>query len=868
MQQQTELPFGRAKPKPAAAPTGVTDIERKSRTYRAIARALVGRPLLPLFNFKTLLEVPEHSVWVYAAVYRQAAALASIRPRIVERDTDREASGADVDRVRAVLRRVNENQTYCQFAKRVFVHKLLVGEAYIEKGRDRGGRTNRFFALSPETMEVKPDPSGRNLYGGFVQRIGEREVPYPADAIIPIFNPHPRTEYRGLAPSAPARREITTDLSALIMNESVLRNMGRPGLKLQPKEGEFLGDEEFEAMLEEVRMQLDGVDNAGAHLVLPGGIDADEFSVSHKELEMLGGRRFEREAITAPYGAAPMMANNYEAATYANSEQQQKVYWDFTGKPELKEFFDALNEHWVHREISEDIEIVADVSQIDAMIDSLDARTERASRLYMSGMITMNEAREMVGLGSTPQGDSFQLPLASDLVNPEKLGEVVTVSQQDELLVPEPTEPEPEPEPAPDPEPVETETTPSHLAQARDVVAAVAAGEIPRDSGIGLLSMLVSSDEAEAIMGSAGMPDVPTTPNPTESAGDGDEEEEVEEGVPPQFQTGDGDGEPTEDEEDEDDEKGVKLLPVARRFSRFRNGRTKAHATKQEGNAALRTAHRRDIAVQEARFARRVQNALQKQHAALNRRLLDTRDVDQLFNADKAARELFELLQPAALDVMVAGAKRTLQRAGMREKAPRLWIPSPKATIDHDLLVEFGLGNPRIVAFLERRFFEHIRNITETTRAKVAKIVAEGIEAGEGPSEIALRLVVSGVFGEQRAHRVARTETNGVYNMGAQETFLQLGTSHKSWLHSGLPNERPGHVRAERETQARPIKVDERFVLIDSERGTRSELLYPGDPESNAAHEIVNCRCALSPEQDDSLRAVFVESCKAEVGWK
>lgn len=79
--------------------------------------------------------------------------------------------------------------------------------------------------------------------------------------------------------------------------------------------------------------------------------------------------------------------------------------------------------------------------------------------------------------------------------------------------------------PTPSQEPVAPAETPAPTVEplrvgdinaAQSIVKDVAAGTIPRDAGMGQLKLFFkfTDEEAQAIMGSAGLPDVPTTPNP------------------------------------------------------------------------------------------------------------------------------------------------------------------------------------------------------------------------------------------------------------------------------------------------------------------------------------------------------------------
>lgn len=92
-----------------------------------------------------------------------------------------------------------------------------------------------------------------------------------------------------------------------------------------------------------------------------------------------------------------------------------------------------------------------------------------------------------------------------------------------------------------------------------------------------------------------------------------------------------------------------------------------------------------------------------------------------------------------------------------------------------------------------------------------------------------------------RAERIARTETTGAANAGAQSSAQAAGMGVKVWQATGGPRTRETHLAA----SGQCVALDDTF-LVGGE-----QLSIPGDPAGSPA-ETVNCRCAM----------LFADSCE------
>lgn len=138
-----------------------------------------------------------------------------------------------------------------------------------------------------------------------------------------------------------------------------------------------------------------------------------------------------------------------------------------------------------------------------------------------------------------------------------------------------------------------------------------------------------------------------------------------------------------------------------------------------------------------------------------------------------------------------------------------------------------------------RRFgAQRVVDITETTRAKVKRAIANGVEAGESIDQIGERLdalYLDDII-PNRSTVIARTEVVQASNFAAHRTASESeieGLKHV-WLTSEDDRVRDAHVRANGQRR----DIDKPFI-VDGEK-----LMFPGDPSLGASAEnTIQCRC-------------------------
>ena len=148
---------------------------------------------------------------------------------------------------------------------------------------------------------------------------------------------------------------------------------------------------------------------------------------------------------------------------------------------------------------------------------------------------------------------------------------------------------------------------------------------------------------------------------------------------------------------------------------------------------------------------------------------------------------------------------------------------------------------------------QRIALVSEATRAQIVRQVIAGQEEGLGVAEIAKGITDAlPSITRQRGALIARTETHGAANFGADEAAKATGLQlQKEWVsvedHRTRDfGEGDGVIDqfSHRAMNGAVAEMDQAFSVPDRFGGFE-KMKFPGDPVGSAGNTI-NCRCAVS----------------------
>lgn len=155
--------------------------------------------------------------------------------------------------------------------------------------------------------------------------------------------------------------------------------------------------------------------------------------------------------------------------------------------------------------------------------------------------------------------------------------------------------------------------------------------------------------------------------------------------------------------------------------------------------------------------------------------------------------------------------------------------------------ISFDIGSKNVEKFLKKNAGDQIRWINETTRKKLGRALAKAQSKGEGFQDVMTRInnIFKGTISEDRARRIARTETVTLTQFARQEGALQSGVVKKKRWVTAFFNSRDSHIDVHDTT----IDIDKSFE-VQNRSGGFDSMDGPGDPIASPEN-LVFCTCVL-----------------------
>jgi uncharacterized protein with gpF-like domain len=167
----------------------------------------------------------------------------------------------------------------------------------------------------------------------------------------------------------------------------------------------------------------------------------------------------------------------------------------------------------------------------------------------------------------------------------------------------------------------------------------------------------------------------------------------------------------------------------------------------------------------------------------------------------------------------------------------------------------FGLSQEwlnAIIAFFRDEYFILVKNITDTTRDQIFKVLSQAAEEGWSNDDIVKQLKAPEIPA-YRARLIARTELGkGAFlgrKLAADDSEWEI---EKEWIAANDHRTRHSH----RAVDGDVVDLDGKFA-VSTPKGGVDYMEGPGDPTASAAN-LCNCRCssATRAKRDENGRLI------------
>lgn len=309
-----------------------------------------------------------------------------------------------------VLRRPNPQQGGAEFFAAAVTNELLFGESYILLAKPEVANSYlELYLLNNKNVELSISQEGQlnaYLYSNAKDKLCYSIDPLTKQSkVLHLKNYNPLNQTRGISCLSPASLAISLHKMAMDWNCALLKNGARPsGAIIVKDSNRYLREEQFERLKIEIQEKYANSVNAGRPMLLEGGLDWKEMSMSPKDMDFSESKDAAAREIALACGVPPQILGIKGDNTYSNMQEARVALWEETIIPLLDKLSDALS-NWLSYWMGEDILIDFDRDKISA----LSKRREHLwNRIVGVDFMTINEKRNFVGLPPISGGDVLQ----------------------------------------------------------------------------------------------------------------------------------------------------------------------------------------------------------------------------------------------------------------------------------------------------------------------------------------------------------------------------------------------------------------------------------------------------------------------------
>lgn len=335
-------------------------------------------------------------------------------PIAVERRDDSGKLVADHPLVQ-LLRRPNPAYDGEHLLQATIVGLCLAGNAYWIKRRNGAGRVAELWYVPHWTMRPRWPTDGSEWITHYDYQPGGAPTPLePRDVVHFRCGVDINDLRMGLAPLASVLREVWTDMEVAVFQAAILRQTGITGLIVSPR-----GDEAAIDDVAQVKAYLAehfSSERRGSPLVFGAPTQVERVGWSPRELDLSAASNRAEERVCALLGVPPVVVGLHAGTTQtsvgATMREQVKLAWHGGVLP-LQSLIAAEIGRSLLPEFGGDaqrLRVYFDTSEVEALREDVDAVAVRAERMVRAGLVTLAEARQMVGMESDARHDIFLRP--------------------------------------------------------------------------------------------------------------------------------------------------------------------------------------------------------------------------------------------------------------------------------------------------------------------------------------------------------------------------------------------------------------------------------------------------------------------------
>lgn len=385
---------------------------KDSRARRAIAFNQLGQPQFSPRNYESFSrEGYQKNVIANRAISGIANAAKGIAWTLFsKRGSSKVMEITDHPLLTLLNLRPNPMQGGASFTEAMVAYLNIAGNSFVEAVSPKTGPPTELWPLRPDRFNVIPGERG--IPSEYVFRAGAGTVRFPVDQIrgkspilhMKFFNP--LNDWWGQSPMEAASYSVDQHNESGIWNLALLQNKATPSGALVVETTDAnpsgrLDDETFKKLKQEIDDRFTGSKNAGRPMLLEGGMDWKEMSISPKDMDWIKGKNISARDVALAFGYPPILLSIQGDTTYSNYKEARLALYEDTVLPTMDFIRDEFN-NWLTPAFGDNLFIDYDRDSIPALAIKRALIFERVNK---ATFLTFNEKRAATDFEPVEGGD-------------------------------------------------------------------------------------------------------------------------------------------------------------------------------------------------------------------------------------------------------------------------------------------------------------------------------------------------------------------------------------------------------------------------------------------------------------------------------
>ena len=379
--------------------------QTEQKSYPATTAFMVpaGQPVWMRRDFAKFAEEGyRRNVIAHRAIAMIATAAASVPWKLAERRAKGGVRFVEHHPLLKMLNRPNPLQGGTELCEALYSHKLIAGNAYLHAIGPRGQVPLELHVLRPDRVAIIPAKGG--VPKAYRYMVDDKYHDIPVDPItgqsrvLHLKHFHPLDDWYGLSPMEAAAYSIDQHNQCGAWNQALLQNGARPSGALMVKAGDgasgTLSESQYTRLKQQLDDQFSGAANAGRPLLLEGGLEWKDMSLSPRDMDFIGIKHSSARDVALAFGVPPQLLGIPGDNTYANLQEARLSLWEQTILPLLTSVTDALN-NWLVPMFDGALHLSLDTDSISVLAHKRDAYWDRISN---ADFLTQDEKRKLLGI--------------------------------------------------------------------------------------------------------------------------------------------------------------------------------------------------------------------------------------------------------------------------------------------------------------------------------------------------------------------------------------------------------------------------------------------------------------------------------------